>query len=44
MEDVDGLGGKREIVIMAVKQCNDFDILNLIYKLLTFDNSKGGAV
>jgi hypothetical protein len=44
MEDADGLGIKRKMITAELEQCNDPDILDLIYKLLVFDNSKGGAV
>lgn len=41
MEDVDGISALKEMVTMAIEQCEDPDILDLIYKLLTFDNLVG---
>ena len=44
MEDADALGILRELVTLALQQCEDIDLLDLIYKLLVSENSSGGAI
>ncbi len=34
MEDADGLTAKKEMLLKTVEQCNDLDMLDLVYKLL----------
>lgn len=39
MEDSDHeIAALKEMTMKALEQCNDPDIMDLIYKLLTFDN------
>lgn len=34
MEEPDGLDTKKEMLLKTVEQCNDLDMLDLVYKLL----------
>lgn len=38
MEDTDSLGSLKEMIALALDQCSDPDLLDLIYKLLTYDS------